>query len=71
MENKTNKWKIYKQEEGKKVIIEKIETSEKEKMNRMEKLTNFIKKRAGMNFIFFIIFIIIMLLIWFLISYFK
>lgn len=67
----TNQWKKYNKEETREVIIETIKTSEKEQKQIMEKLTNFIKKRAGMNFMFIVIFIIIMLLIGFLISYFK
>ncbi len=67
----TNQWKKYNKEETREVIIETIKISEKEQKQIMEKLTNFIKKRAGMNFIFIVIFIIIMLLIGFLISYFK
>lgn len=68
----TNKWKKYNQPEPKRVLIlEKSDISEAEEKRVIEKLTDFIKKRAGMDFVFIVIFIIIMLLVWFLISYFK
>ncbi len=68
----TNKWKKYNQPEPKRVLIlEKSDISEDEEKRVMEKLTDFIKKRAGMNFVFIVLFIVIMLVIGFLISYFK
>ncbi len=66
----TNKWKKYNKEENKEIEIEVTKTSEKEQRNTMEKLTNFMKKRAGMDFVFLLLLILILIIIGLIFTYF-